>query len=155
MSRTSSCLKTLTLGLLAFAGLAFAQQQQQPPQQTPPSEKPPRLETIEPGSDVPATAIPPQRGTQIIEHRNNAGQVTQIEVIAGGSHYFINNPYNAQAGNSLPGDATSAIRNTPQWKLFDFDLNSKKKAASAAEAAGGQAVPAAAEAPPPPRPATE
>lgn len=148
MSRTSSCLKPLTLGLLAFAGLAWAQQQPAPP-----SEKPPRLERIEPGSDVPATTVPPNRGTQIIDHRNNAGLVTQTEVIAGGSHYFIGNPYNIQPGNSLPGDVTSAVRNTAQWKLFEFDLNSKKKAASGAEA--GEAVPTPAELPAPPRPTTD
>jgi hypothetical protein len=148
MSRTSTCLTTLTLGLLAHAGLAAAQQQPAPP-----SDKPPKLERIEPGSDVPATTIPQRGGTQIIEKRREGGQVTEVEVTSGKSHYVIrpNNP----PGNAVPGSAESGSVGAPQWKVLDFDLNRKRKEGSAGSAAeGGEAAPAAANVPPPPEPTT-
>ncbi|MFL6672270.1 MAG: hypothetical protein ACJ8LG_03140 [Massilia sp.] len=147
MSRTSTCLKTLTLCLLAHAGLAAAQQP------APPSDKPPRLERIEPGSDVPATTIPPRGRTQIKE-KKQGGQVTEVEVTSGGSHYTMKP--NNQPGTISPGDAQSSGIRAPQWQVLEFDLNAKRKAASGAPnaaAAEAAAAPAAAEASPPPRPA--
>jgi hypothetical protein len=147
MSRTSTCLKTLTLCLLAHAGLAAAQQQ------TLPSDKPPKLERIEPGSDVPATTLPP-RGTTQIREKKQGGQVTEVEVTSGGSHYTMKP--NRQPGTASPGDAQSGGVRAPQWQVLEFDMNAKRKAASGApneadaEAAANRvAVPA----PPPPRPA--
>jgi hypothetical protein len=148
MSRSSSCLTTLTLCLLAHAGLASAQQQQ-----TPPSDKPPKLERIEPGSDVPATTIPPQGRTRIIEKKANGGQVTEVQVTSGKSHYVVrpNNP----PGNAVPGSAESGSVGAPQWKVLDFDLNRKRKeGAVEGPAEGGEAAPGAATAPPPPEPTT-
>jgi hypothetical protein len=141
MSRTTTCLHTLTLCLLACAPFAQAQQ--------PPSDQPPRLERIEPGSDVPATSIPPRGGTQIKEKRQN-GQTTDVEVTSGKSHYKIKP--NQEAGNAQPGDAQSAIRG-PEWTVFQFDLNGKRKAASGAPAAAAEGAPASS-VPPPPEPVT-
>jgi hypothetical protein len=148
MSRTTTCLTTLALCLLAHAGLASAQQQP-----TPPSDKPPKLERIEPGSDVPATTIPQQGRTQIIEKKKEGGQVTEVEVRSGKSHYVVrpNNP----VGNAVPGSAESGSVGSPQWKVLDFDLNRKRKeGATGGAAEGGEAAPAAANVPPPPEPTT-
>jgi hypothetical protein len=144
MSRTSTCLKTLTLCLLAHAGLAGAQQQTP----APPSDKPPKLERIEPGSDVPATTIPSRRGTQIKE-KKQGGQVTEVEVNAGGSHYTMRP--NTPAGNAQPGDAEASAVRAPQWQVLEFDLNAKRKAAGAS----AEGAPAPATAPPPPAPAKQ
>jgi hypothetical protein len=155
MSRSRLITKLLPLGLLAAASMAAAQQpapQQQKPaqtQSTPPSERPPRLERVEPGSDVPATTIPPKGGTQIKE-RKEGGVVTEVDVQAGPSHYTMrpaNPPGNAQPGTVEANQATRA----PQWKVLEFDLNKKRKEGEPAAAAPAQ-VPAAAEVPPPPRP---
>jgi hypothetical protein len=98
-------------------------------------------ERIEPGSDVPATRIEPRnRGTQVIEKRNN-GQVTEIEVQSGRSHYHMRP--NQPAGNAQAGDAQSSAFRAPQWQVMEFDLNGKKKAAADAEAAAAAAAGAA------------
>lgn len=141
MPRTSPCLKLLSLCLLAHASIALAQQQQ------PPSDKPPALEKIEPGSDVPATTIPPRGRTQIKE-KKQGGQVTEVEVRSGKSHYYMKP--NVPAGNAQPGDAESGAVRAPQWQVLEFDLNRKKKAAAEAAAAGAAAP---ADVPPPPAPA--
>jgi len=138
MPRSFSTLKLLAplcAALLAtLAGPAAAQSTRN---QAPP----PNTQRIEPGSDVPATNIPPKRGTEIIEHRNG-GQVTEVEVTAGGSHYSMK-------PNNQPGNAqTNSIR-APQWKVGEFDLSGKRRAANEA----GQNVPTTADAPPPPMPA--
>lgn len=149
MSRSRLITKLLPLGLLAWASLAAAQQQQTQSQTPPPSEKPPRLERIEPGSDVPATTIPPKGGTQIKE-RKDGGVVTEVDVQAGPSHYTLKpaNPAgNAQPGTVEAGQGTRA----PQWQVLQFDLNRKRKEGEPTAAAPAQ-VPAAAEVPPPPRP---
>lgn len=143
MPRPSPCLKVLSLCLLAHAGLAVAQQQAQ--SAPPPSDKPPKLERIEPGSDVPATTLPPPGRTRITE-KKQGGQVTEVEVQSGKSHYYLKP--NVPAGNAQPGDVESSQIRPPQWQVFEFDLNRKKKAAAAA---AGAAAPA--EAPPPPAPA--
>jgi hypothetical protein len=143
MPRTSSSLKLFAFLLAAHAGLAVAQGQAAQPaqsaQQATPSQAPPKLERIEPGSDVPATNIPPKRGTQIVERRDG-GQVTEVEVTTpGGSHYYMK-------PNTQPGNAqTNAIR-APQWKVGEFDLSGKRRATNEA----GQNVPTTADAPPPP-----
>jgi hypothetical protein len=136
MPRTTSRLAALALLLAAQAGLALAQQ---PATQPIPSEAPPRLDRIEPGSDVPATNIPPKRGTQIKETREG-GQVTEVEVTTpGGSHYYMK-------PNTQPGNAqTNSIR-APQWKVGEFDLSGKRKATSES----GTNAPTTADAPPPP-----
>jgi hypothetical protein len=150
MSRFRLIPKLAPLGLLAWAALAAAQQQQQPAQTTsPPSEKPPRLERIEPGSDVPATTIPPKGGTQIKERKEN-GVVTEVDVQAGPSHYTMRPAH--PAGTGLPGTVeTNSGASAPQWKILEFDLNKKRKEGEPTAAAPAQ-VPAAAEVPPPPRP---
>lgn len=141
MPRSFSTLKLsmpLSAALLALAaGQAAAQQGSSQParNQTPPAN----VQRIEPGSDVPATNIPPKRGTEITEHRNNSGQVTEVEVTAGGSHYYMR-------PNNQPGNAqTTAIR-APQWKVGEFDLSGKRRAGNEA----GQNTPTTADAPPPP-----
>lgn len=146
MQRSFSSLKLsaplLAVLLAASAGQVAAQQSQatQPAQQSNQNTTPPaNVQRIEPGSDVPATNIPPKRGTEIVEHRNNSGQVTEVEVTAGGSHYYMK-------PNNQPGNAqTSAIR-APQWKVGEFDLSGKRRATNEA----GQNTPTTAEAPPPP-----
>jgi hypothetical protein len=149
MSRTSTCLTTLTLCLLAHAGLASAQQQQQ----TPPSDKPPKLERIEPGSDVPATTIPQQGRTQIKEKRRDGGEVTEVDVKSGKSHYILRP--NRPPGNAVPGSAESGAVGGPLWPVLDFDLNRKRKeGAPGAAAEGGEAAPPPANVPPPPEPTT-
>jgi hypothetical protein len=137
MPRSFSSLKfslpLLAALLAAVGGQAMAQQSQN---QTPP----PNTQRIEPGSDVPATNIPPKRGTQIVEHRDG-GQVTEVEVTAGGSHYYMK-------PNNQPGNAqTNSIR-APQWKVGEFDLTGKRHATDA----GGQNTAPTADAPPPPPP---
>ena len=157
MPRTSSRLpllaSCLTLLLAAQAGLASAQQSAQPPaqQSTPASNQnqaPPKLERVEPGSDVPATNIPPRTRTQIKETRNG-GQVTEVEVNSSGSHYYMkpNNP----PGNAVPGSVTGITIRAPQWKVGEFDLTGKRRAANEA----GANVPTTADAPPPPPPPAE
>jgi hypothetical protein len=135
MSRTSTCLQTLTLCLLAHAGFAAAQQ--------PPSDKPPKLERIEPGSDVPATTLPDRARTKITE-KKQGGTVSEVEVQSSGSTYTMKP--NQPAGNAQPGDANSSRIRPPEWKVLEFDLTKKRKSAAAVadEAA------ATADAPPPP-----
>jgi hypothetical protein len=143
MPRTLPCL-TLSIALLAGAGVVHAQTA--PATQPAPAGQPPATERIEPGSDEPATKIEPRRGTQIREKRNN-GQVTEVEVQAGRSHYVLHP--NQPAGNAQPGDAQSGARGGPQWQVMEFDLNGKRKAAAeaaAAAAAAGTAAPGAAQA---------
>ena len=155
MPRISPCLKAVSLCLLAYGGLAFAQQQQPQPQpapqqqgQQPPSDKPPKLERVEPGSETPATTIPPRRGTQIKE-KKQGGVVTEVEVFSGGSHYYMKP--NVPAGNAQPGDVESSAIRAPQWKVLEFDMNRKRKEAGATEGpAEGAPAPAAVPAPPPP-----
>jgi len=142
MQRSFSALKLsaplLAAVLAAGAGQAVAQQSTPQSAQTP--TPPANTQRIEPGSDVPATNIPPKRGTEIVEHRNG-GQVTEVEVTAGGSHYYMK-------PNNQPGNAqTNSIR-APQWKVGEFDLAGKRRATDAS----GQNTPTTADAPPPPPP---
>jgi hypothetical protein len=151
MLRTRHSFQLVPLCLLAVAALADAQQPQAQ-QGQPPSEKPPRLERIEPGSDVPATTIPPRGGTQIKE-RKEGGRVTEVEVQAGPSHYTMrpNTPAgSAQVGTQEAGP--TAVR-APQWQVLEFDLNRKRKQGEAGSGVNAETTPAAAEVPPPPRPA--
>jgi len=154
MLRTSSRLKLLSLCLIAHAGLAAAQSQQQAPTQQRPAQTPPQLERIEPGSDVPATTIPPKERTRITEKRSNSGQVTEVEVQSGKSRYIMKP--NVAPGNAQPGDAQSSAIRAPQWQVMEFDFgNPKKQAADPATAAPSPApakpgVPPRADAPPPP-----
>jgi hypothetical protein len=141
MSRTSTCLKTLTLCLLAHAGFAAAQQE-------PPSDRPPKLERIEPGSDVPATTIPDRGRTKITE-KKQGGVVTEVEVQSGGSTYYMKP--NRPAGNAQPGDAQSSQIRPPEWKVMEFDLTGKKRKSAAAIADEAAAAAADVPAPPPPR----
>jgi hypothetical protein len=140
MPRKSFCLKILSLCLLAHAGLAAAQQQ------PPPSEAPPRLERIEPGSDVPATTLPPPQGTTITE-KKQGGLVTEVQVQTPVSTYTMRP--NVPAGNAQPGDAQSSAIRAPQWTVLEFDLSGKKGAATGSADAAAQT----ADAPPPPPPA--
>lgn len=152
MSRSSLILKLAPLGLLAWTTLAAAQQQTQTQTTPPPGEKPPRLERIEPGSDVPATTIPPKGGTQIKE-RKEGGVVTEVEVQAGPSHYTMRPAHPAGTGQPGTVETNSGIR-APQWQVLEFDLNKKRKQASEQPAAAAPVEePAPAEVPPPPRPA--
>jgi Protein of unknown function (DUF2782) len=151
MLRTRPSLKLVPLCLLAFAALANAQQTQNQ-QNQPPSDKPPKLERIEPGSDVPATTIPPRGGTQIKE-RKQGGQVTEVEVQAGPSHYYMrpNTPAGTAQAGTQEGGATTV--RAPQWQVLEFDLNRKRKQGEAGSGVSAETSPAAAEVPPPPRPA--
>lgn len=135
MPRTLPRLTTsIALLACAFSGAALAQ--------APAAGQPP-TERIEPGSDVPATRIEPKRGPQIREKRNNSGQVTEVEVQSGKSHYVMKS--GQPAGNAQPGDAQSSGIRAPQWQVLEFDLNGKRKAAAdaAAAAAAADASPAA------------
>lgn len=133
MPRTLPRLTTsIALLACAFSGAALAQ--------TPAAGQPP-TERIEPGSDVPATRIEPKRGPQIREKRNNSGQVTEVEVQSGKSHYVMKS--GQPAGNAQPGDAQSSGIRAPQWQVLEFDLNGKRKAAADAAAAAADASPAA------------
>ena len=134
MPRTFPRLTTsIALLACAFSGAALAQ--------TPAAGQPP-TERIEPGSDVPATRIEPKRGPQIREKRNNSGQVTEVEVQSGKSHYVMKS--GQPVGNAQPDAQSSGIR-APQWQVLEFDLNGKRKAAAdaAAAAAAADASPAA------------
>ena len=125
-------------------------QQQTQPQQRP-SQQPPQLERIEPGSDTPATTIPPKERTRIKEKRDNRGQVTEVEVQSGPSRY-TRKP-NTQVGTALPGDAMSSQRG-PQWTVKEFDFGNPKKQDTANQpvspAPAKPGVPARADVPPPP-----
>ncbi|WP_229507892.1 DUF2782 domain-containing protein [Massilia sp. Dwa41.01b] len=129
MLRTFPRLSLLTIALLAGAGTAAAQTGN-PTTATPATAgaqqagQPPGTEPIERGSDEPATRIEPRRGTQIKEKRNN-GQVTEVEVRSGKSHYIMRP--NQAAGNAQAGDAQSSAFRAPQWQVMEFDLNAKKK----------------------------
>lgn len=144
MLRTSSSSALLTLCLLAHAGMAGAQQQ-------PPSQQPPKLERIEPGSDVPATTIPPRERTRIKE-KKQGGQVTEVEVQSGSSRYIMKP--NVPAGNAQPGDAQSTAGRAPQWQVMEFDFGNPKKQGPTEQpvspAPAKPGVPARADAPPPP-----
>ena len=161
MLRSTPRLALLTLCLLAHAGFAAAQQSTLPPTQptpTPPqnqqrpSDAPPQLERIEPGSDTPATTIPPRQRTKITERRSNDGTVTQVEVESGPSRYTMKP--NVAPGNAQPGDATSNNIRAPQWTVMEFDFGNPKKQDTAeqpvAPAPARPGVPARAEVPPPP-----
>jgi hypothetical protein len=145
MLRFPSRLTLIALALAAQSGLAMAQQSTAP--QSTPSQAPPKLESVEPGSDIPATNIPPKRGTQIEEKRSDSGQVTEVDVTAGGSHYTMK-PNNLP-GNAVPGSVTGNQVTGAQWTVKTFDLSGKRHATSAT----GQNVPTADAPPPPPLPA--
>ena len=159
MLRSTPRFALLTLCLLA--GSAAAQQATLPPTQptpTPPqnqqrpSDAPPELERIEPGSDTPATTIPPRQRTKINERRSNDGTVTQVEVESGPSRYTMKP--NVPAGNAQPGDAQSSAIRAPQWQVMEFDFGNPKKQGATeqpvAPAPAKPGVPVRAEAPPPP-----
>lgn len=166
MLRTTPRFALLTLCLFAHAGIAGAQQtqqtqQQQTQQQRPQQQQgqqqrslqePPQLERIEPGSDVPATTVEPRPRTRITEHRNNSGQVTEVEVQSGPSRYIMKP--NVAAGNAQPGDAQSSGIRAPQWQVMEFDFGNPKKQEAAEEAVGPAparpGTPARADVPPPP-----
>jgi hypothetical protein len=152
MLRFSSRLKLLSVCLATHAGLAMAQSQQQAPAQRP-SQAPPQLERIEPGSDVPATTIPPRERTRITEKRGNDGSVTEVEVQSGKSRYIMKP--NVAPGNAQPGDAQSSAIRAPQWQVLEFDIGNRKKQEAAEQTAPAPApakpgVPPRADAPPPP-----
>lgn len=133
MLRTPAVFTSLTVCLLAHAGLAMAQQK--------PSEAPPKLEIIEQGSDTPITVTPPKTpGTKITE-KKEGGRVTEVKVKSGKSNYTMKP--NVPPGNAQPGDATSSAYRAPQWTVLEFDLNKKKKTDK-------ENVPEPANAPPPP-----
>lgn len=140
MLRLPSRPTLIALVLAANSGLALAQQSTP---QTTPNPAPPKLETVEPGSDVPATNIPPRRGTQIDEKRADDGQVTEVDVTAGGSHYSMK-PNNLP-GNAVPGSVTGNQVRGATWTVGTFDLSGKRHATSAT----GQNAPTS-DAPPPP-----
>jgi hypothetical protein len=144
MLRFPSRLTLIALAIAAHSGLAMAQQSAAP--QSTPSQAPPKLQNVEPGSDIPATNIPPKRGTQIDEKRNDQGQVTEVEVTAGGSHYTMK-PNNLP-GNAVPGGVTGNQVTGAQWTVKTFDLSGKRHATSET----GQNAPAT-DVPPPPLPA--
>lgn len=151
MLRFSFRLKLLALCLVAPVGLAAAQSQQAPAR---PAQTPPQLERIEPGSDTPATTIPPRERTRITEKRGNNGAVTEVEVQSGPSRYTMKP--NVPPGNAQPGDAQSSAIRAPQWTVLEFDIGNKKKQEAAEETAPTPApakagVPPRADAPPPPR----
>ena len=154
MLRTSSRLKLLSLCLVAHAGLVSAQAGQQAParpaQQS--TQTPPQTERIEPGSDVPATTIPPRERTRITEKRGNDGSVTEVEVQSGKSRYIMKP--NVAPGNAQPGDAQSSAIRAPQWQVMEFDLGNPKKQGATQEgvapAPAKPGAPARADAPPPP-----
>lgn len=159
MLRSTPRYALLTLCLFAHAGFAAAQQatlpqtQATPPQtQTRPSEAPPQLERIEPGSDTPATTIPPRERTKITERRSNDGTVTQVDVESGPSRYTMKP--NVAPGNAQPGDATANNIRAPQWTVMEFDFGNPKKQDTAeqpvAPAPARPGVPARADVPPPP-----
>jgi len=175
MLRSTPRFALLTLCLFAHAGLASAQpttppqtqtqpaQSSQratlpatPAQQQRPSDAPPQLERIEPGSDVPATTIPPRQGTRITEKRGNDGKVAEVEVQAGPSRYTMKP--NVAPGNAQPGDISGSSIRAPQWQVMEFDFGNPKKkntdeqpaAAAPARAGAAGTVPARADVPPPP-----
>ena len=121
MARTSSYLKVIFAGAVAFAGLASAQQPA-----TSVSQQPPRLDQVEPGSDVPATTLQSGPRTVITERRQN-GQVVEADVVSSGSHY--NMKPNRPAGNAQINDAQNgnSIR-APTWTLMQFGAGKKKAA---------------------------
>lgn len=165
MLRSTPRIALLTMCLFIQAGLASAQttttpqtqvQSTQPaPATQRPSEAPPQLERIEPGSDVPATTIPPRQGTRITEKRGNDGKVTEVEVQAGPSRYTMKP--NVAPGNAQPGDISGSSIRAPQWQVMEFDFGNPKKkdaaeqpAAAAPARAGAAGTPARADVPPPP-----
>lgn len=165
MLRSTPRYALLTLCLFAHAGIAAAQpgtppqtQTQPAPttqgtaQQQRPSDAPPQLERIEPGSDTPATTIPPRERTRITEKRANDGSVTEVEVQSGPSRYTMKP--NVGPGNAQPGDAQSSNIRAPQWQVMEFDFGNPKKQDTAdqpvAPAPARPGVPARADVPPPP-----
>ena len=136
MLRSSAVFTSLTLCLLAHAGLAMAQQKV--------SEAPPKLEVIEQGSDTPITVTPPKTGGTKISEKKEGGRVTEVKVKSGKSNYTMKP--NVPPGNAQPGDGTASAHRAPQWTVLEFDLNKKKKT-------GTDDVPEPAKAPPPPAPA--
>ena len=135
MLRTPVISASLTLGLLACAGLASAQQK--------PSEAPPKLEVIEQGADAPITVSPARKPGAKITEKKEGGRVTEVQVKSGKSSYTMRP--NVPAGNAQPGDAQSSAIRAPQWTVLEFDLNRKKKIDK-------EGAPVQADAPPP-RPA--
>lgn len=123
MARTSSFCKALTFGAIALAGFASAQQGGSKAV----SQAPPQLEQVEPGSDVPATAVQSSPRTVITERRVN-GQVVEADVVSSGSHYNLKP--NRPAGNAQINDAqnNNSIR-APTWTVMQFGAGTKKPAA--------------------------
>lgn len=171
MLRSTPRFALLTLCLFAHAGLVSAQpgslpqtqtkpaptqqtqpQSQQGATQQRPSDAPPGLQRIEPGSDTPATTIPPRQGTRITEKRANDGLVTEVEVQSGPSRYTMKP--NAGPGNAQPGDAQNSNIRAPQWQVMEFDFGNPKKQDTADQpvspAPARPGVPARADVPPPP-----
>ena len=137
MARTYSFWKLLPLGAMALAGIASAQQTAG----TAVGQAPPQLEQVEPGSDVPATAVQSSPRTVITERRVN-GQVVEADVVSNGSRY--NMKPNVPAGNAQINDVqnSNSIR-APTWTILQFGAGTKKPAT---EATGPSST---ADAPPP------
>jgi hypothetical protein len=128
MLRTS-----LFLALTAAAGLAMAQSSSTAQSQTRPSSAPPaNVAPIEAGSDQPVTVIPDRPRTRITEKKAEGGQVTEVEVQSGKSHYKLRP--NAPAGNAQPGTVEAGSTRAPLWTVKEFDILGKKKKEGAAEA---------------------
>lgn len=122
MARFSSFWKLIPLGAMALASLALAQQ----PAGNAVGQAPPKLEQVEPGSDVPATAVQSTPRTVITERRVN-GQVVEADVNSSGSRY--NMKPNVPAGNAQINDVqnSNSIR-APTWTIMQFGAGKKKPA---------------------------
>lgn len=128
MLRTS-----LFLALTAAAGLALAQSSSTAPSQSRPSSAPPaNVAPIEAGSDQPVTVIPERPRTRITEKKAEGGQVTEVQVQSGKSHYTLRPK--APAGNAQPGTVEAGGTRAPLWTVKEFDILGKKKKEGAAEA---------------------
>ncbi|TFW09595.1 DUF2782 domain-containing protein [Oxalobacteraceae bacterium OM1] len=136
----------IAAGLLASLAIPVAAQAQQQQQRQRPSDAPPTMERLEEGPAPEVNIKPPEQRTKITEQRANGGEVTEVQVQTGRSHYVLKP--NAQHG-AMPGDGQASNLRAAQFPVAEFDLfrrDEEKDRQAAEDKAAGKLPPA----PPPP-----
>ncbi|MBC3935128.1 MULTISPECIES: hypothetical protein [Undibacterium] len=80
---------------------------------------PPKMEKLEEGPTEKSLSVgKPEQKNKVVEKKNNAGKVTEVEVKSGKSSYTLK--ADPQAGNAQPGTVQGQGNRAAQWKLLEF-----------------------------------
>jgi len=92
---------------------------------TKPDSVPPKVEKLDEGPEAPISVSKPEPVNKAIEKRNNLGQVTEVEVKSGGSHYLLRP--NPEIGNNPKGTVEGDGNRPAQWKILEFGAKKESK----------------------------